>query len=718
MDVDTGKICRCCLSLNSNPLLSIYQSDGAGGCVANMIASITNLELRQHDKMPEKVCLSCASEINRCYVFKIKCESSNKTLRQLLPDVAVECDSLEKNSVRAIGIQTDAVCVRSTLCQTLDFASTTMKTKEVQTEAVTYNESNEEGANEGLQLTHCGDDAGFCENREKERTAFKTLRSEQHFSLVTSEHSENGESYIVVETDSINNDESSMPEEHKYLVQESVDPAGDEIIENNEETSSFDFYEDMEQNMPEYSETKSYNGVGNECINQANDYRADDANEQYANETGVQTDIASKRLRSSGKRKEQHKCPMCIMAFVSLKVLRRHIAKRHSSVDIDDAVSKTAYTAEVQQESEENLSNSDVVTDSQQELTEVNVPKPRLLSRTRHSNKLNEQQYSSFKFYCEYCQAGFAQRKTLTYHMKQNCMTSNFKEKLDEHNLTHKNHPCLECKHVCDSVEELSEHMIEVHNRNARNQCHVCKKVFTMKASLIDHLRVHSGDKPFVCTICGKRFTQNSNLRQHIMRHQNKKDFMCDLCPNAYVTKAELFSHKRTHTGETPFKCNFCNTSFTSSSSLQKHVRKHTGERPYSCDICPMRFTALNILKNHHRTHTGERPYKCLFCEKSFTQKGDCLLHQRTHEFGEIKCFCGSTFSKINNLRIHLKVKHPNMTDEEIRSINDLLKVKCNKEEDTETHITLMEVGDDDEGEMTLNTSRVDNGDEMTEIAM
>lgn len=58
------------------------------------------------------------------------------------------------------------------------------------------------------------------------------------------------------------------------------------------------------------------------------------------------------------------------------------------------------------------------------------------------------------------------------------------------------------------------------------------------------------------------------------------------------------------------------------------------------------------------------------------------------------------------------------MTDEEIRSINDLLKVKCNKEEDTETHITLMEVGDDDEGEMTLNTSRVDDGDEMTEIAM
>lgn len=36
--------------------------------------------------MPESVCLPCISEINRCYTFKIKCQSSNNALLQLLND--------------------------------------------------------------------------------------------------------------------------------------------------------------------------------------------------------------------------------------------------------------------------------------------------------------------------------------------------------------------------------------------------------------------------------------------------------------------------------------------------------------------------------------------------------------------------------------------------------------------------------------------------------
>ncbi|XP_073819208.1 uncharacterized protein [Musca autumnalis] len=712
MDIDTGKICRCCLSLNSSMLLSMYQSDSAGGCVASMISSITNLKLQQHDKMPEKVCLSCISEINRCYVFKIKIENSNKTLRQMLmlPDVTMECESsLEKKSARDIETQTDDIPVRSTPSQTQIDASS--QSKEVQTEVCI---SGEETLDD-LQFTTYNN-IDFCEKINKRRDSSKSFRSEQHFSLISKQHGDNGESYIVVETDSINN-ESCTSDENKFIVHDTLERSDeDEVIEQNVDTSCFEYSEDMVDDSQQAIEKKPYNIEQNECVDNED---IPNINEQNCDTACGQSEFTPKRLRSFGKRKEQYKCSMCIMTFVSLKVLRRHIANRHSGVGMEDIVPSSASSTHDnhEQENEENSTSSDVGADVHEELTQENVPNPRLLSRTRHSTMLEEQHYSNFKFYCEYCQAGFAQRKTLTYHMKQNCMTSNFKcnqcdrifiskEKLDEHSLTHKNHPCLECKQVCDSVEELSVHMIEVHNRNARNQCHVCKKVFTMKASLVDHLRVHSGDKPFLCTICGKRFTQNSNLRQHIMRHQNKKDFKCDICPNAYVTKAELFSHKRTHTGETPFKCNFCNASFTSSSSLQKHVRKHTGERPYSCDICPMRFTALNILKNHHRTHTGERPYKCLFCEKSFTQKGDCLLHQRTHEFGDIKCFCGSKFSKITNLRIHVKVKHPNMTDEEIQTINDALKTKYSKEqveEGSETHVTPMDEaeGDAEEGSET-----------------
>ncbi len=36
--------------------------------------------------------------------------------------------------------------------------------------------------------------------------------------------------------------------------------------------------------------------------------------------------------------------------------------------------------------------------------------------------------------------------------------------------------------------------------------CASCNKEFTKKCNLIDHLRVHTGDKPFKCDHCDKRF--------------------------------------------------------------------------------------------------------------------------------------------------------------------------------------------------------------------
>ena len=68
---------------------------------------------------------------------------------------------------------------------------------------------------------------------------------------------------------------------------------------------------------------------------------------------------------------------------------------------------------------------------------------------------------------------------------------------------------------------------------------------------LVNHYRVHTGEKPFLCVYgkCRKRFARVENMRIHM----------------------------RIHTGEKPFPCKFpgCSKRFTNSSDRKKHAHTH-----------------------------------------------------------------------------------------------------------------------------------------------
>ena len=64
-----------------------------------------------------------------------------------------------------------------------------------------------------------------------------------------------------------------------------------------------------------------------------------------------------------------------------------------------------------------------------------------------------------------------------------------------------------------------------------------------------------------------------------------------------------LINHFKIHTGEKAYQCNQCQKSFSRYSHSKSHLKLHTNNKPYPCNQCQDAFShALNLNKPFEKT--------------------------------------------------------------------------------------------------------------------
>ncbi|KAM9807357.1 zinc finger protein 516-like isoform 1-T2 [Syngnathus typhle] len=225
--------------------------------------------------------------------------------------------------------------------------------------------------------------------------------------------------------------------------------------------------------------------------------------------------------------------------------------------------------------------------------------------------------------------------------------------------------------------------------------CNVCGRSFPFLSSLSQHMRRHTGARPYKCPYCDHRASQKGNLKVHIRSHKlgtlsrhhsneeeeggaeeeemtvsegldggtspTKSSSACNRMISGHSAeesrrKVPVRSVKREKTisDQLPYCCRLCGYEAQREDQLLSHIEKvhitvDTGEQTsvkeeavaepdeskcdgtFTCETCGQVFTQAWFLKSHMKKHAGILDHCCQICGRGFREAWFLKSHMKTH---------------------------------------------------------------------------------------
>ncbi|XP_050356551.1 zinc finger protein 334-like [Nymphalis io] len=163
--------------------------------------------------------------------------------------------------------------------------------------------------------------------------------------------------------------------------------------------------------------------------------------------------------------------------------------------------------------------------------------------------------------------------------------------------------------------------------KNMKLICKVCNKVLANQHTYEHHMQRHNGCR-YICEHCGKGFPVRTELQIHqVSRHGTGPYLQCSHCPFKAPRKFDLIEHERLHSGERPYTCEKCGLTFRRRGIWRKHLIYHT-EKKIQCPHCPRKFFQRSEMLAHaNNIHDRVYVYLCNKCGATYAKTATVRRH-------------------------------------------------------------------------------------------